>query len=163
VLVACEPLRKALHRVGADRELSCADTVADALALVPSFTGPPMTHQPLPAVPGAVAEARLTVRELCHRRGFAGVAQSAEVVVTELVANALRHGRAPVTLSVNMRRAYVHVAVRDYGPRLPVAGRADPVTGEGGRGLLVVEAFSSVWGVTPARDGKVVWARLRLS
>jgi hypothetical protein len=77
-----------------------------------------------------------------------------------LVSNAVRHAGTPIEVVVARTGRYVHLAVRDYVSRparlLGSAGEDVP----GGRGLLIVDAFTSCWGCTPTRDGKVTWATL---
>ena len=83
-----------------------------------------------------------------------------ELVVSELVTNALLHGAAPVVLRLSVARDRVRVEVEDSGRELPVRMRQD---GEAmtGRGLSLVARLSSGWGVEPAGGrGKVVWAEV---
>ncbi len=83
-----------------------------------------------------------------------------QLVVSELVTNALFHGRPPVTLRVSQLEGTVRVEVEDAGHALPVevASSGESMTG---RGLSLVSSLSSGWGVqrTPI-GGKVVWAQL---
>jgi anti-sigma regulatory factor (Ser/Thr protein kinase) len=83
----------------------------------------------------------------------------ARLVVSELVANAVRHGGA--------ERSWVELRLEDAGPALrgsvrhPGAGFVPPATPSaemvrGGRGLLLVAALTSAWGVTVG-DGTTVW------
>jgi serine phosphatase RsbU (regulator of sigma subunit)/anti-sigma regulatory factor (Ser/Thr protein kinase) len=83
-----------------------------------------------------------------------------QLVVTELVTNALFHARAPVILRVLRLDQLVRVEVQDSGHALPVPARnsSDSMTG---RGLSLVSALSSAWGVDPtSTGGKVVWAEV---
>lgn len=83
-----------------------------------------------------------------------------EVVVTELVSNALLHAGAPVDLRVELTDEGVRVEVEDISPVAPVRAlaAADSMTG---RGLALVSGVATRWGVHPAARGKVVWAELR--
>ena len=83
-----------------------------------------------------------------------------QLLVTELVTNALFHARPPVILRVLRLDACVRVEVEDSGHTLPVPMRnsTDSMTG---RGLSLVSALSSAWGVDPtSTGGKVVWAEV---
>jgi serine phosphatase RsbU (regulator of sigma subunit)/anti-sigma regulatory factor (Ser/Thr protein kinase) len=85
---------------------------------------------------------------------------SVELVVTELVTNAVLHGAAPIRLTLAVLDGTVRVEVRDVGRRMPLQM---PATGETmtGRGLALVSALSSGnWGVRPDREGKSVWAEV---
>lgn len=124
----------------------------------------------LGALPGAVPSARAHLRQLLWEWGQAELAQDAGVVVSELVTNAvvasaeLRPAVAPVMVWLGSDRRSVLVAVADASPRPPA--RLDlQADADGGRGLALVEAFSSRWGwhpVTMAGLVKVVWAEWRL-
>jgi two-component sensor histidine kinase len=75
-----------------------------------------------------------------------------DVVVSELVTNALVHGALPIMLTVDQRNGIVHLEVRDergdFGPRTT-----------GSHGLTLVEAFALNWGIHPIEgNGKTVWA-----
>lgn len=89
---------------------------------------------------------------------------SAELLVSELVTNAVRHGRPGVALGVSVSPDVVRVSVHDSGPKLPrlPAGRPDATSGSG-RGLLIVDAIADAWGVEPDRagSGKAVWFEVR--
>lgn len=100
--------------------------------------------------------------------GMAGI-DVAELVVCELVTNALRHGllsarwvpeEHPIALTLLRRDPYLMCAVTDPEPGGPVL--MEPCAGaESGRGLQVVESCSAAWGWQPIDGaGKVVWALL---
>jgi hypothetical protein len=101
--------------------------------------------------------------------GMAAEIDVAELVVCELVTNALRHGllsaqwmpeEHPIALTLLRRDSYLMCTVTDPGPRGPVL--MEPCAGaESGRGLQVVELCSTAWGWQPIDGaGKVVWALL---
>ncbi|CAO5235802.1 SpoIIE family protein phosphatase [Frankia sp. AgKG'84/4] len=83
-----------------------------------------------------------------------------QLVVSELTTNALLHGVAPVEVRVITGAAAVRVEVADASRIVPVR---PPVGGEGltGRGMALVAAASSRWGVDPTPTGKIVWAEFR--
>jgi anti-sigma regulatory factor (Ser/Thr protein kinase) len=80
-----------------------------------------------------------------------------DVVVSELVTNAVIHGAPPITMRAVRNFDRIHVEVRD----------AEPAFTEGdaqSRGLRIVEALSTNWGVRyHGRDGKAVWAEVHAS
>ncbi len=82
-----------------------------------------------------------------------------ELVVSELVTNAIRAGSPVVGVAVGLERTRVVLRVRDEAvgwPAQRTPGSDDP----GGRGLPVVSALSATWGVRLAETGKVVFAEL---
>jgi anti-sigma regulatory factor (Ser/Thr protein kinase) len=113
----------------------------------------------LPADATAPGRARLFLRAATQEWGVADdLAQDAAMVITELVANAVDHARSESTLSVAVKRGTLCVAVRDARPGpVPRPAPIDP-TAPRGRGLQMVDALTSAWGVTLHADGKTVWA-----
>jgi anti-sigma regulatory factor (Ser/Thr protein kinase) len=93
----------------------------------------------------------------------ADVVADAELLVSELVTNAVLYGRAAITLRVNVDPPGIGIAVHDRGDDAidVAADRPDP-NAPGGRGLLIVRAIATAWGVTPSDPppGKTVWFRL---
>jgi serine phosphatase RsbU (regulator of sigma subunit)/anti-sigma regulatory factor (Ser/Thr protein kinase) len=88
------------------------------------------------------------------------VVEDTELVVTELVTNAVLHGGAPVVLRVGPTPTGVRVEVQDSGREMPLVPvpTVDSMTG---RGLSLVAALASSWGIEPAAaGGKVVWAEV---
>ncbi|MFJ4961049.1 ATP-binding protein [Streptomyces sp. NPDC088729] len=89
------------------------------------------------------------------------VADAAELALTELIANFVRHvpGRRCQTLIFRLPHGEgVRVEVADSSPRVPLAIEGDPLD-EGGRGLVLVAAVTDKWGVEMRWDGsgKTVW------
>jgi len=113
----------------------------------------------LPADATAPGRARLFLRAATQEWGVADdLAQDAAMVITELVANAVDHARSESTLSVGVKRGTLCVAVCDARPGpVPRPAPIDP-TAPRGRGLQMVDALTSAWGVTLHADGKTVWA-----
>ena len=111
--------------------------------------------------PEAVPCARLHARLVVGEWGLGGLADSTELLVSELVTNAVRvsrllRQRPPVRLWLRSDGVRVLVAVWDASPRSPV--RVDAAEGdESGRGLLLVESVAARWGWNPERGGKVCW------
>ncbi len=96
----------------------------------------------------------------------ADVVIDAELLVSELVSNAVLHGGPMITLSVELDPPCIGVAVRDEGSGLPSTAveLAEP-TCTSGRGLMIVDQLSATWGVTPTDPppGKTVWFALGAS
>jgi serine phosphatase RsbU (regulator of sigma subunit) len=106
-------------------------------------------------VPGARRLIRSTLSGLPH-----WVVDDAELVVTELVTNAVLHGERPAQLRVIDVGGGVRLEMEDSGRAAPILLRhgGDSMTG---RGLSLVAALASEWGVRQgATAGKVVWAQL---
>lgn len=107
----------------------------------------------------APAFARALVRAACEDWDLDAADGGAELVVNELVSNAVVHaGGRPVLVLTHDDRGLT-VAVRDASVRTP-AVPPDPGPGAA-LGLRVVAQLSEHWGVTPHGDGKTVWALLR--
>ena len=90
------------------------------------------------------------------------VHDDAQLVVSELVTNALIHGAGSLVLRASISGNTVQIAVTDSGDELPEVLPLDP-TRIGGLGLIVVDRIASEWGVSPFPGGKTVWAALSLS
>jgi anti-sigma regulatory factor (Ser/Thr protein kinase) len=92
----------------------------------------------------------------CRRYGFGEVEDTAALLTSELVTNAVQHGTGPLTLSISRSRGELRVNVSDNStepPRLPET----PASGQpNGRGLLLVEALASSWCYRPRPNGKTV-------
>jgi hypothetical protein len=144
---------------------------------------PAVTSRPLSPVPEEARTARQFVRELLACWDLGHLSDDAELIIAELVVNAVRHGlrTAPqaviagapgapgiagassLRLCLLRRVGEVMLAVTDPSNEAPTP-RAPGWTGESGRGLQIVGALSYVWGWSPIEGrGKAVWAVLRCS
>ncbi|WP_324789398.1 ATP-binding protein [Streptomyces sp. H51] len=107
----------------------------------------------------SVRHLRRILRLYLKGSGLLEVADAAELALTEILANVVRHvpGRRCRVCFLLLPGA-VRVEVSDDCPLLPVPGSGD-VLAEGGRGLLLVESVTDRWGVTPrpGGGGKTVW------
>lgn len=81
------------------------------------------------------------------------------LLVSELVTNAVVHGRPPVTMSVDVDRGRTRIEVTDAVDSVPHMRTADRGA-DGGRGLALVERLATRWGTSIGDDGKVVWLEL---
>ncbi|MDQ3988646.1 MAG: ATP-binding protein [Actinomycetota bacterium] len=111
--------------------------------------------------PVELGRVRATVRDAALAWQLSDDLRELAVLVTnELVTNAIEHAGTRCDMSLELARALLGIRVRDYFPaRLPRCRRPDP-TAMRGRGLHLVSAFTSSWGVERQPDGKTVWARL---
>jgi anti-sigma regulatory factor (Ser/Thr protein kinase) len=131
-------------------------------------------HLELPAVPASVPSARQHARSLLREWQMEGLADTAELLVSEMITNAVRAsapaeekqrgtGEEPrarrMRLQLTSDRHSVLIQVWDADHRLPVRQDAEP-DAEAGRGVLLIEALSVQWGfyVPDGQDGKIVWA-----
>ncbi|MGP4102937.1 ATP-binding protein [Nonomuraea sp. KM90] len=85
--------------------------------------------------------------------------EPADLLVSELVTNAVQHAGGPVRLRLSAADGVLRCEVGDGGPGLPRPRPATP-DDEGSRGLALVAALASAWGSTRTRRGKVVWFEL---
>ncbi|GAA3423223.1 hypothetical protein GCM10018953_04060 [Streptosporangium nondiastaticum] len=118
-----------------------------------------------PGSPIAIAEARRFITTLLGSRP--GI-EDAELIVSELATNAVRHSASGrfggcFTVAVQADRDRIWLGVLDqggpYAPR-PLPPQEDE---EGGRGLALVAAMAVSWGVTGDEQGRIVWAALNLA
>jgi GAF domain-containing protein/anti-sigma regulatory factor (Ser/Thr protein kinase) len=109
--------------------------------------------------PDTVPYARRWVSEALTGTEAEMLVPDAELVVSELVTNALLHAGPPVTLRVEVTPPKVRIEVGDTSRVTPVRAlaRSDAMTG---RGLALVAALARDWGVEPTAEGKVVWCEL---
>ncbi|MGP3977266.1 SpoIIE family protein phosphatase [Streptomyces sp. 8N114] len=106
--------------------------------------------------PSAVAQARKMAAEQLAAWALTEAAFATELIVSELVTNALRYGTAPVTLRL-IRDSTLICEVSDGSSTAPHLRRAR-VFDEGGRGLLLVAQLSECWGSRQTPTGKTIWA-----
>ncbi|GAA2534337.1 MULTISPECIES: ATP-binding protein [Streptomyces] len=118
-----------------------------------------------PAVTASITAARHWVRDCVE--GFGGplrqhrMIQTAELLVSELITNAIRHGAGPPLIRLTWNNRLLRIAVSDYSDRWPhILATKD--TEPGGFGMQLLERLAQRWGVTPRHPGKTVWAELSL-
>ncbi|MFJ8106176.1 SpoIIE family protein phosphatase [Streptomyces sp. NPDC096132] len=112
-------------------------------------------------VPEAARQARRFTRRTLRSWGVPGDAMdTALLVVSELVTNALVHTDGRVRLDLTLIDERLRVALTDASPRTPVKPTSLGWEATGGRGILLVEAVSEAWGTLPVSGGKQVWAEL---
>jgi anti-sigma regulatory factor (Ser/Thr protein kinase) len=135
-------------------------------------TWPLQTRLELAALPTAPGCARDHVRALAHEWGLAGLADTAKLLVSELVTNAVQaaqHLKTRVDLAVvpvvglwiTSDGVSMTIRVWDACDDMPVRQDADP-DAVSGRGLLLVETLGKDWGAYRQAEGKVVWVLITL-
>jgi anti-sigma regulatory factor (Ser/Thr protein kinase) len=88
--------------------------------------------------------------------------ETAVLLVSEVVTNALRHTSGAVTMDLTRLTDRVRVEVADDVTRTPTIGSGD-LLDEGGRGVPLLDVLSDRWGTAPRGTGKVVWFELSTS
>ncbi|MGW0842866.1 SpoIIE family protein phosphatase [Streptomyces sp. NPDC002787] len=168
--VGLDRLRDALARPADSLEATCdavldallparpPDDVALLLARTHALGAGQVATWDMAAEPAAVARARANVSRQLGAWGLGELEFTAELVVSELVTNAIRYGRPPIRLRLIHDRTLM-CEVSDSGGTTPLLRRAR-VFDEGGRGLLLVAQLAEHWGTRRARQGKTVWAEL---
>ncbi|MET7382702.1 SpoIIE family protein phosphatase [Streptomyces sp. NPDC005526] len=106
--------------------------------------------------PAQVGEARQAATEQLAAWGLEEIAFVTELVVSELVTNAIRYGEPPIQLRLIRDRALI-CEVSDASSTSPHLRRAQAFD-EGGRGLLLVAQLTRRWGSRPMGTGKTIWA-----
>jgi anti-sigma regulatory factor (Ser/Thr protein kinase) len=125
----------------------------------------------LGALPSAVPCARLHTRQVLWEWGLSEVAEVAELLLSELVTNAVQATRAnfnhmPVNVRLSANRDRLLIEVWDGNVQPPVLHKPEndfpTLDAESGRGLFLVETLSERWGWYPTRnpEGKVTWCEL---
>jgi anti-sigma regulatory factor (Ser/Thr protein kinase) len=114
----------------------------------------------LPAGTMAVPAARRFTSDSLRAWGLAErTMEIAELVVSELVGNAIEHGGGMAELALSLRDDVLRVDVVDHNADVPVVLSPEPVE-DRHRGLLIVSALSAKWGTDRIGSGKSVWAEL---
>ncbi|MEU6483674.1 ATP-binding protein [Streptomyces sp. NPDC046887] len=123
--------------------------------------GHPGYSEKLPRQPESAAAARRLLRTACAVWALDDLAEDGTLIVSELVANAVRHARRESIRVVVERTAprTVRVAVADFSHVRPEL-RTPKDDEEGGRGLALVAVMAADWGTDMRRWGKIVWADL---
>ncbi|MEU5255208.1 SpoIIE family protein phosphatase [Streptomyces longwoodensis] len=153
---ACDTIIRALNTRGGRK-----DDVALLMARLNGIAPQDVAEWRFPPRPAEVGRARAVVREQLHDWGLPRLADPAELMVSELVTNAVRHTRArPVEVRL-VRGDTLLCEVDDDDHELPTLRNAGPEA-EAGRGLRVVSALAREWGTSRTAAGKTVWFELTL-
>ncbi|MEW2355428.1 ATP-binding protein [Spirillospora sp. NPDC029432] len=137
------------------------DRPGEAAVLTAVPTGEQLGELTLPAAHESVPRARAFVRTLTGARGVPHVRDDAEILVSELVTNAVRHAPAgdPLRLVVLRRGTCLRIEVHDPSPVTPSLRRVD-LLDETGRGWFLVAAIADRHGIDRTDSGKSVWCEL---
>jgi len=118
----------------------------------------------LRAGPRTAEEARLFLSEAMASFNVDIDKDAARLLTSEIASNAVRHGKEPIDVSVSVEESGLRVSIFDRGggfdPKDLRFDQALSLETEGGRGLQLVHALSSDWGVERSDDGTEVWFRL---
>ncbi|MGW5866790.1 ATP-binding protein [Streptomyces sp. NPDC055239] len=116
----------------------------------------------LPREAESARAARQMVDKAVADWGLSELAETARLVASELVGNAVVHGKGS-SIRVTVARVAtdrVKVAVVDLSLQVPQIARTDEALGESGRGLFLIDALTPRWGVDEFRWGKRVWVEV---
>jgi len=156
----------------ADTLIGVASSYDDAAVLVarPAPTPDAPAERILPARPSSAGIARVWLGDVYAVRHAAGLVRTgpgpddldtAKLLLTELVSNAVRHSDDRISVRLDLREALLRVEVEDTSERMPVLRHQEDAASEG-RGLRLVDAMADAWGVRLVERGKAVWFELTL-
>jgi anti-sigma regulatory factor (Ser/Thr protein kinase) len=113
----------------------------------------------LPPEPRSASRARELVREHLAPVAPADAIETAALITTELVTNAVLHARTTISLVIGIDAGRIVLRVCDESDALPARRNyaSDAATG---RGLALVDQLATAWGVDPSAHGKEVWAEI---
>ena len=107
----------------------------------------------------AMHECRTLTHDFLARQGADEISGAAELVVTELVTNVVRHAHSPIRIRLDWDVDTLRVEVQDGSSILPAV--SDLASEDGGYGLRIVKALSEEWGIRRLDEGKAVWCTLK--
>ncbi|WP_406277634.1 SpoIIE family protein phosphatase [Embleya sp. NBC_00896] len=137
-----------------------SDDIALLVARTRLFDPARVATWDVPSDPAAVAGVRAACARQLQAWGLGEIDFTAELVLSELVTNAIRYGIQPIRVRLLRTRTLV-CEVSDGSSTSPHLRRA-ATTDEGGRGLFLVAKFAERWGTRYNPQGKVIWAELPL-
>ncbi|MBM9503758.1 ATP-binding protein [Actinacidiphila acididurans] len=141
------------------------DAAEDPAPAAPDLPGDPSVAEVLLPTSDrrSAAKARRMSLSVLRRWGLLQFADPVELLVSELVGNAVRHtGAHTMGLRMHRRRGWIRVEVRDPSRALPclLPVRELDISG---RGLFLVDTLADRWGVDLQARGKVTWFELRVA
>jgi anti-sigma regulatory factor (Ser/Thr protein kinase) len=153
---ACHAILQTLLPAG-----GAQDDVALLLARTHGLAPSQVATWDIPADPALVAPVRKQVVDQLDTWELSAATFTAELVVSELVTNAIRYGEPPIRLRLIHDAETLICEVSDSSHTAPHLRRAKTYD-EGGRGLLLVAQLTQRWGSRHTADGKTIWAELTL-
>jgi hypothetical protein len=154
----CDTVLASMFPDPADRP---ADDVALLIARTRALAADRVASWEIAADPALVALARARASAQLVAWGLADAVAITELLVSELVTNAIRHGRPPIQLRLVLGTALT-CEVSDGSSAAPHLRRARAFD-EGGRGLLLVAHLAARWGTRQTPTGKIIWAEQPVS
>ncbi|MDX3537008.1 SpoIIE family protein phosphatase [Streptomyces sp. MB09-01] len=166
-------LGETLSRPGRSPEQACADVLAVMLFPVPSddialliadtrrVEADRIAEWEVPGEPSAVSRVRNAGSAQLAAWGLEEISFTTELILSELITNAIRYGSAPVRVRLLRDRTLI-CEVSDGSSTSPHL-RYAATTDEGGRGLFLVAQYADRWGTRYTERGKVIWAELPLT
>ncbi|MEU1269352.1 SpoIIE family protein phosphatase [Streptomyces sp. NPDC005799] len=167
-----ELLRGALERAGESPEETCravlesqlpakpSDDVALIVARTRALSADRVAEWEVPSDPAAVGKTRAAVSRQLTGWGLEELSFATELILSELVTNAMRYGADPIQVRVLFDRTLI-CEVFDSSSTSPHL-RYAAMTDEGGRGLFLVAQLAERWGTRYTPEGKVIWAEQSL-
>jgi hypothetical protein len=160
-VAASEQIHRAADRLGIEETVSWCPDRASAMTQLGAVSIPPTARARIVPDRDAPGHARTAVQEFCEHQGVGGDRETAQLVASELVTNAVVHAGTAIDLTLRLMSPVLHIAVRDGGPGRPKIADVDE-SSESGRGLLLVDALAASWGTFFPDSGKIVWATVRI-
>ncbi|RAJ71318.1 GAF domain-containing protein [Streptomyces sp. Amel2xB2] len=166
-------LREVLERVPGSPEETCdavvealvpagqRDDVALLVARTDVLAADQVAEWAVESDPAAVAEVRAGVAANLADWGLEDIAFTTELILSELLTNAIQHATAPVRVRLLRDRARLVCEVADSSSTSPHL-RYAATTDEGGRGLFLVAQLADRWGTRYTKEGKVIWTEQAL-
>ncbi|WP_405633966.1 SpoIIE family protein phosphatase [Streptomyces sp. NBC_00056] len=166
-------LQHALGHTGRSSDQTCTDVLEallpeqplDDIALLVATT---RTLDPgriaqwdVPADPAAVAPVRAECVRRLHQWGLEEIAFTVELILSELITNAVRYGTPPITVRLLHDEIFT-CEVSDASSTAPHVRRAGAFE-EGGRGLFMVAQLAQRWGTRYTPQGKTIWTELTIN
>ncbi|MFF4506722.1 SpoIIE family protein phosphatase [Streptomyces sp. NPDC001401] len=136
------------------------DDIALLLARTHALGADHVVSWHVPVDPAAVADIRARATRQVAAWGLTDLAMTTELVVSELVTNAIRYAEPPIRLRL-IRDSRLTCEVADASSTAPRLRHARS-TDEGGRGLFLVAQLTARWGARYTADGKIIWAEQEL-
>ncbi|GGY99826.1 histidine kinase [Streptomyces poonensis] len=137
-----------------------ADDIALIVARARALPADRVAEWPVPSDPAAVGQVRAAVTRQLAAWGLEDLEFATELILSELVTNAVRYGSGPIGVRLLYDRSLI-CEVSDTSSTSPRMRHAT-ATDEGGRGLFLVAQLADRWGTRYTRGGKVIWAEQSL-